>query len=211
MNHDAAQPKDKTFGPGDWIYLMDVPYSLLDSAGTDSTGMWPDKQVPNTPPGTNDWPDNFAFAMRVNSIVDSMGNANWVIPNVDKILIDSYNYITPRDTFLIEVHPQTVESKDVDLSKTVKVVPNPYIVGADFERHDGNVGVLFTNLPPQCKIHIFNISGEHIISLYHDKPTVGFKKWNLLTKEGTEAAYGLYVYKIESDWGNPVGKFAIIR
>ena len=95
--------------------------------------------------------------------------------------------------------------------KKVKVVPNPYIVSAAWERDILTRKLLFINLPPRCHIKIFTVSGEHIVTLHHDNPTVGHIQWNFRTKEGTEVAYGLYIYKVESEWGDSIGKFAIIR
>ena len=204
---DDKRPKNDIFESNDNIYIMEKPYSLKDSAGTGETGMWPDPSVPNTPGA---WPDDYSMVLKVEGVIDSLGNQNWAIPNVDKIVIKSYHYLTPEDVYEVTTKQQQIADKLIDVSK-VKVVPNPYIVRASWERSTYNKKILFTNLPPKCKISIFTISAEHIITLYHDNPNIGHLAWNLRTKENTEVAYGLYIYRVESQWGNYVGKFALIR
>jgi hypothetical protein len=172
--------------------------------------MYPDLDVPNTP---GVWTEDFSIAFHVTGIVDSTDTTeliNWAIPNVDKIVIKSYHYLTPDDVYEIKTQPQQHVDNKVDVSK-VKVVPNPYIIRAAYERNILTKKILFTNLPPKCKISIFSVAGEHIISLQHNNPSVGHLAWNLRTKEDTEIAYGLYIYKVESEWGESVGKFALIR
>jgi len=204
---DDKRPKNDTFESGDYIYIMESPFSIADSAGTDSTGMYPDPALPNTPGA---WPENFSIALRVDGIVDTTGQDSWVLPNVDKIIIKSYHYLSPNDVYEVATTQQKIVESDVDPGK-VKVVPNPYIVSAAWERDILTQKLLFTNLPPKCNIKIFTVSGEHLITLHHDNPAVGHMEWNFRTKEDTEVAYGLYIYKVESEWGDSIGKFAIIR
>ncbi len=204
---DDKRPFNQTFESLDDIYVMESPYSIEDSAGTGETGMWPDPDVPNTPGA---WPDDYSLAIKVSGILDSLGNENWAIPNGDKIVIKSHHYLTPEDIYEVATQPQQLASELVDVNK-IKVVPNPYIVRASYERNVSTKKIMFTNLPAKCKISIFTVSAEHIITLYHDNPDVGHLAWNLRTKENTDVAYGLFIYKIESEWGNSVGKFALIR
>jgi hypothetical protein len=38
-----------------------------------------------------------------------------------------------------------------------------------------------------------------------------FEIWNLITRNGEKVRTGLYIWSIESQYGNDVGKLAIIR
>ena len=204
---DDKRPFNQTFESNDDIYVMEMPYSIDDSAGTGETGMWPDTDVPNT---SGAWPYDYSLVLKVQGVTDSLGNEYWAIPNVDKIIIKSHHYLTTNDIYEVTTEMQRLADELVDIDK-IKVVPNPYIVRASWERDTSTKKILFTNLPAKCKISIFTISAEHIITLYHDNPDVGHLAWYLRTKENTEVAYGLYIYKVESEWGNSVGKFALIR
>ncbi|MEN8191189.1 MAG: hypothetical protein ABFS12_00130 [Bacteroidota bacterium] len=204
---DDKRPKNNTFQSEDEMYIMEIPFSIEDSAGTGETGMWPDTNVPNTP---GDWPLDWSAILKIKGASDSLGNENWAIPNVDKIIIKSHHYLTVEDEYIINTEPTQIKESQIDVSK-VKVVPNPYYVRASWERDEISKKILFTNLPPKCKISIFTLSAEHIIDIYHDNSTVGHTSWDLRTKENMEVAYGLYIYRVESEWGDYVGKFSLIR
>lgn len=204
---DDKRPKNNTFESGDYIYIIEASYNPADSLGTSETGMYPDPDAPNTP---GLWPSDFSIALKVTGVADSVGNENWAIPNVDKIIIKSNHYLTPEDVYEFQTVKQTVDKNKIDLDK-IKVVPNPYIVRAAWERNILTKKILFTNLPPKCEIHIFTVSGEHIITLKHNNSNVGYEEWNLRTKENTEIAYGLYVFVVKSEWGEKVGKFSVIK
>lgn len=204
---DDARPQNGTFETGDEINIIEKPYFIADSAGTGETGMWPDENVANTP---GVYPDDWSIILKVEGVTDSLGNENWVIPNVDKILIKSHHYLTENDEYDVSTKQMQIMDSEIDVDK-IKVVPNPYYVRASWERNDLTKKILFTNLPPKCKISIFTLSAEHVIDLYHDNSTVGHTSWNLRSKENMEVAYGLYVYKVESEWGDYIGKFSIVR
>lgn len=106
----------------------------------------------------------------------------------------------------------------------IKVVPNPYIVTNLMERQapigEREHQLMFTNLPPQCKIKIFTITGIKIDEISFNNTTTyeninnsGVVKWDLKTDEGNDIAAGYYIYKIESELTDKkkVGKFAIIK
>jgi len=106
--------------------------------------------------------------------------------------------------------PVSVTSNDLDL---VKVVPNPYSV-TNAQETDRTAGMLkFTHLPEECTIKIFNIAGELLQILYHDQYASinSEQEWNLRTTENREVAPGLFIYHLQSDLGNKIGKFVIIK
>ena len=76
--------------------------------------------------------------------------------------------------------------------------------------------IRFTNLPQQCVISIYTISGEKVISLNHSDIDNGSKFWNLRSINNQEVAPGLYIYVVEDTNPNNernkfIGKFAIVR
>ena len=100
----------------------------------------------------------------------------------------------------------------------VKVVPNPYIARSQFKESEFQRQIRFTNLPRQCKIKIFTISGELVYEFEHDDEFSGNEWWDMRTVNNQEIAPGLYLYHIEKiGSGNEgtveevVGKFAVIR
>ena len=103
--------------------------------------------------------------------------------------------------------------------KKIKVVPNPYYATTAFEGQNtftsgrGPREIQFRNLPQQCVIRIYTISGELVESIEHiSSINYGTGKWDLLTKDNLTVAYGIYVYHIEAKGiGEKIGKLAIIK
>jgi hypothetical protein len=89
-------------------------------------------------------------------------------------------------------------------STHVKVYPNPW-------RKDKHAGknVIFTNLPANCTIKVFTVSGH----LVKDLGTAsGTTAWDLMNDGGDKVASGIYSYLIKDSEGNNVkGKFAVMR
>lgn len=100
----------------------------------------------------------------------------------------------------------------------IAVVPNPYVGAASWEQLGTEVGrgerkIYFTHLPNQCTIRIYSISGKHIQTLEHDTGLLdGQESWNLVSKDGMDLSYGVYVYHVEAPGiGEKIGKFAVIK
>lgn len=114
-------------------------------------------------------------------------------------------------------------SVDKSLAKSslekIDVVPNPYISQAKWERRNlnqtgrGERKIDFINLPAKCEIRIYNVAGTLVKTLYKDGgPESGAISWNLVTEDGMDAAYGLYIYHISApEIGEHIGKFALIK
>ncbi len=105
-----------------------------------------------------------------------------------------------------------------DLNK-ISVVPNPYITAASWERRNlnqtgrGERKINFINLPAECTIKIYTVSGDLVKTLVKDySPTNGALSWNLVSEDGMDVASGLYIYHVEApNVGEYVNKFALIK
>jgi len=71
----------------------------------------------------------------------------------------------------------------------------------------------FVNLPPECTIKIFSVSGKLIKELKHSSALdYGRESWDLTSEDGPEVAFGMYFFVVEADdLGISRGKFAIIK
>jgi hypothetical protein len=120
------------------------------------------------------------------------------------------------------VNENTAELRPVnsprDNVNDVKVVPNPYIISALWERKrlgDPLLGepirdLAFINLPAQCTIKIFTIDGDLVKILYHDNGS-GTEFWDTRSEANQIAATGMYFFHVSSEVGEKIGKFAIVR
>lgn len=113
---------------------------------------------------------------------------------------------------------------DVSLAKgrldNIYVVPNPYVAINDLEpsiklpgQNRGERRIYFENLPPECTIRIFTITGELVQTLFHSSSLEnGREFWNLLNRDGFGVAYGVYLAHIDAPGvGEKLLKFAIIK
>lgn len=102
--------------------------------------------------------------------------------------------------------------------KNVAVVPNPYVGAASWEPQGTSVGrgerrIYFIHLPQKCTIRIYTVSGRLVQTLEHDASTDnGQEAWNLVSRDGMDIAYGVYVYHVDAPGlGSVIDKFAIIK
>lgn len=100
----------------------------------------------------------------------------------------------------------------------VRVVPNPYLGSAAWEREVYESRLYFTHLPETCKIYIYTLTGELVNTLSHnmdDDPTLdgsGDEAWDLLTLNEQSIVTGLYIYRVVSDNGEThTGTFAVVK
>ena len=102
------------------------------------------------------------------------------------------------------------------------VSPNPYRGSADWERRDYEGRISFYNLPKQCTIYIYSMTGELVDKVYHNVPgdespdvggsETGGERWDMLTSNSQSIASGIYIYRVVSDrYGEKIGKFAIVK
>jgi hypothetical protein len=99
----------------------------------------------------------------------------------------------------------------------VRVYPNPY-VSQNSDRasmsSDYHSGLVFADLPPGCNIQIYTVSGDLVKRLSHPSDcseTDSQLRWDMRNKEDREIKSGIFIYFVESEWGNQIGKFIVIR
>jgi len=125
---------------------------------------------------------------------------------------DSYSYTTSAG----KVSSEQAKSK----LDNIYVVPNPYVVTNAIEptnklpgKSRGERRIYFENLPMECKIRIFTLSGELVKVLSHSSTSqAGRENWDLLNADGFSVAYGIYFAHIDAPGiGEKLIKFAIIK
>ncbi len=115
------------------------------------------------------------------------------------------------DIFTFSTKAATISADLVDLDD-IKVVPNPYIVRNMWEPSRDYSRIAFTHLPDKCTIRIYTLSGDHLQTLEHESATFdGNENWDLLTKNSQKIAAGVYIYYVDSEYGEKIGKFAVVR
>jgi len=74
-------------------------------------------------------------------------------------------------------------------------------------------GMTFSNLPSECTIKIYTLSGRLVRELNHSDTggLIGQEKWDGLTSSGATAASGVYLWRVISSTDGKNGKLMIIR
>ncbi|MEE8436805.1 MAG: hypothetical protein V3S22_00545 [Candidatus Neomarinimicrobiota bacterium] len=138
----------------------------------------------------------------------------------DKFLIKTKKPFRQGDVFRFTIQgADSSNARAKDELKNIYVVPNPYVVTVSWEsKHYYQFGrgkrlLRFFNLPQYCTIRIYNLRGHLIDTIeHHSAASDGMEAWDLLSKDGQEIAYGIYLYHVEAPGiGETSGKFAVIK
>jgi hypothetical protein len=162
------------------------------------------------------------------------------IPDEGTLKLTAPNVIVTSDTYTFTTTARTAATKAQAKStmKDIRVVPNPYYGRSDYQASLFDKRVKFTNLPAECTIKIFTVSGDLVRILTHNgassnnvqngndrrntnplnlfaEPTSGFtamETWNLQNDDGKYVASGMYIALVEAKGvGKKLVKFAIIQ
>ncbi len=154
------------------------------------------------------FPDDFAYILIINNSSEDTLN---IPPQIgDIVRIESYRSLRSDDVFSFHFDLPGFDPNSVDLSQ-VRVVPNPYIVAAQWEEIQNVRQIRFMFLPPVCTINIYTLSGEKVYSIHHDNFT-GDEAWNVLSESNQALAFGIYLYVVTTPEGQKhVGKFGLIK
>jgi hypothetical protein len=78
----------------------------------------------------------------------------------------------------------------------INVVPNPYYAFSEYERTRLDNRVKITNLPDQCTVNIYNVSGKLIRTFKKDNEITSID-WDLKNSKGIPIASGVYIIHVE--------------
>jgi len=165
--------------------------------------------------------DSIRFAWNISYGFPFNPNENPVEPAAgDKFQIATRKAFKTGDTFTYSTLPVQVDKTQAqnELAR-IDVVPNPYLGAASWERRNlnstgrGERKIDFINLPAQCTVRIYTITGALVKTLSKDSGFLdGSLSWNLVTEDGMDAAYGVYIYHVDAPGiGEHIGKFALIK
>jgi hypothetical protein len=139
----------------------------------------------------------------------------------DVLMLKTIKPALSRDAFEFTTIAELVDKNSIKVEmEKIKVVPNPYVVSNSWERTNpyssgrGPRELHFTHLPPRCTIRIFDIAGQHVVTLERNDSSIigGTQVWDMRTKDGLEIGFGVYIYHIEApEIGEKAGKFAVIK
>ena len=134
---------------------------------------------------------------------------NWTEAGIEVSVEAFYNFTITEDRNLVANFELTGYTGPKDDLTLIKVVPNPFLRRSQLDEGEFPRLIRFTNLPVQCTITIFTLTGEKVITLDHHNETDYF--WNLKTINNQEIAPGLYLFAVETKTDKHIGKFAVVH
>jgi hypothetical protein len=170
--------------------------------------------------GKSATPGNYRTTWAVQMYVDTTAGALRLPTGGDVFRIATTKPFRTGETFQFKVRSQ---SEDKEKAKSdmehIAVVPNPYVGAASWEPPNlfrsgrGERRIYFIHLPRRCTIRVFTVSGALVTTIEHDAAIDnGQESWNLVSKDGMDISYGIYVYHVEAPGvGEKIGKFAVIK
>ena len=167
---------------------------------------YPNPQIGD--PLSAEFPAEFPYQV----IISNSPNDSLKIPPQpdDVIKINSYRSFSETDVFSFHFNLPEFDAELVNLSE-IRVVPNPYIVGAKWSELQNVHHIRFMFLPPVCTITVYTLNGEKVWSTVHNDFT-GDEAWSVTTDTNQALAFGVYVYIVTTPQGvKHTGKLALIR
>jgi hypothetical protein len=127
----------------------------------------------------------------------------------------------------IQVFPVNSSDRVEQEKLSVTVFPNPYKVSGGYQEagyEDPGLEaqrarrIYFANLPKKATIRIYTLDGDLVRELEHPQVSgtalyagESMTAWDLISKNTQAVVSGIYLYSVESNMGNQVGKFVIIK
>lgn len=117
----------------------------------------------------------------------------------------------PDDHFTFKVDGVNAASARTALS-SIRVVPNPYFVqySARVETSEGESVLEFQKIPDQCTIRIYTLAGDLVQTIDHNDGT-GTARWDLQSSNRQQVSSGIYIFHVESPYGDHLGRFSVIK
>lgn len=97
----------------------------------------------------------------------------------------------------------------------ISIVPNPYYISHQEQASPYDAKILFTRLPKQCKIEIFTITGDKVVTINHDElgsdSPAQVQIWDLLSKNGQRVSSQTFAALITTpDGAQTIKNFSVI-
>lgn len=171
----------------DYLIIVDYPYTMNEDIFT-----------------TSAWPEDFSWMFKFDPAYYSLNLG-------DVLTIEGAPLNGPDDVFSFKVDAVNATQAANEL-KNISVVPNPYFASYDVrsETTAGQSILTFQRLPGTCTIRIYTLAGDLVETLEHNSGD-GEENWDLLSSDSRQVASGVYFYHVESDFGEFLGRFSVVK
>ncbi len=197
------------------------------------------RDIESLPAGASDgkdWNDSCKAIFGSDASVDQgrQGLMYGLLPDEGIIQIRFDHPFTANDSYVFSTTANTTITSKKELRKqlkNIKAVPNPYYGRSSYQSDAFDKVIKFINLPAQCTIRIFTVSGDLVRTIRHhsssnndrintDPLTTGaqlapqetaIERWDLRNTRGRFVASGMYIAIVDATGGRVAVKFAVIQ
>ncbi len=179
-------PIDGVWSPGEGLFIIDYPYDPVTDLIAEA------------------FPYLFGWRIEIES-------SNYAPAAGDILSLGGAPLFGPNDSYTFKIDGVNSASARANL-KNIKVVPNPYYAhySSMVETGEGESVLTFNNVPDECTIRIYTLAGDLVKTIVHNDG-LGEAVWNLQSMEQIQIASGIYLFHVESPYGEHLGRFAIIK
>ena len=112
----------------------------------------------------------------------------------------SQNNNKPMYSFKVEglIGPGWHPNRSKWLLDLINIVPNPYYGSSGYSNPDYEYGVKIINLPHECTISIYSLSGNLVRRIKKDDRSSTYIHWDLKNDYGIPIAGGVYIIHIDA-------------
>ena len=132
----------------------------------------------------------------------------------DSLIIRTEKFFVDGDSWLVDMSMLgSQQDVSVESLNEISVVPNPYFSRSHFQEEEER-RLRFTRLPSECRITVYTITGELVTVINHSDPYDSNEWWNLQSggsQSGETITPGLYIFVVEAEGKDHIGKFAVVR
>jgi len=132
----------------------------------------------------------------------------------DSLILRTEKFYVDGDSWIVDMSLLGREQKiTTSTLEKIRVVPNPYLARSHFQETEER-RIRFTKLPNNCRIAVYTVSGELVSVIKHSDPYDSNEWWNLQSgknHDGPTISPGLYIFVVEADGLEHIGKFAVVR
>lgn len=180
-------PIDGVWTPDDELIIIDFPYDALTSHV--NAGAWP-------------YYFGWRFQFDPDLYAPSAG---------DIFTLEGAPVFGPDDKYTFKIDGVNSANAKIEL-EDIRVVPNPYFAhySSMVETDRGESVLEFQKLPDQCTIRIYTLAGDLVETLSHTDGS-GTERWNLLSTDRILVASGVYIFHVDSPYGEHIGRFSVIK
>jgi hypothetical protein len=122
----------------------------------------------------------------------SKGVRDLVVNNPINNNFPTFRFDTKGASTLIANDEQKEDALDL-----IRVVPNPYYANSDYEKEQLDNYVRITNLPKQCEVSIYTISGTLVRKFKKDNDAT-FIEWDMKNSHNISISSGVYLFHVRA-------------